>query len=132
MSSAVAGWLQLGALVLALAICYVPLGNWMARIFTSERHWRVETGIYRVIGVNPDADSKIAITHEAASVKSGKGALSWSYEITPKIVRVLSWPVVPNGAFAIMSGAYAAATTQRNPMLPVDESGVSALRADTR
>jgi potassium-transporting ATPase potassium-binding subunit len=56
MSSAVAGWLQLGALVLALAICYVPLGNWMARIFTSERHWRVETGIYRVIGVNPDAD----------------------------------------------------------------------------
>jgi hypothetical protein len=41
-------------------------------------------------GANPDADSKIAITHEAASVKAGKGALSWSYEITPKIVRVLA------------------------------------------
>jgi potassium-transporting ATPase potassium-binding subunit len=56
MNSAVAGWLQLGLLVLALAICYVPLGNWMARIFTSERHWRVETGIYKLVGVNPDAD----------------------------------------------------------------------------
>jgi hypothetical protein len=43
-----------------------------------------------VAGVNPDNDSKIAITHEAASVKSGKGALSYSYEITPKIIRVLA------------------------------------------
>ena len=58
MSSAVAGWLQLGLLVLALAICYVPLGNWMARIFTSDKHWRVETGIYKLIGVNPEADQK--------------------------------------------------------------------------
>lgn len=41
-------------------------------------------------GVHPDGDSKIAITKEAASVKVGKGALSWSYDITPKIVRVLA------------------------------------------
>jgi len=41
-------------------------------------------------GVNPDNDSKFAITHEAASVKSGKGALSYSYEVTPKLVRVLA------------------------------------------
>jgi K+-transporting ATPase ATPase A chain len=58
MSTAVAGWLQLGLLVLALAICYVPLGNWIARIFTSDKHWRVETGIYKLIGVNPEADQK--------------------------------------------------------------------------
>jgi K+-transporting ATPase ATPase A chain len=58
MSTAVAGWLQLGLLVLALAICYVPLGNWIARIFTSDKHWRVERGIYRLIGVDPDADQK--------------------------------------------------------------------------
>ncbi len=58
MSTAVAGWLQLGLLVLALALCYVPLGNWIARIFTSDRHWRVETGIYRLIGVDPEADQK--------------------------------------------------------------------------
>ena len=58
MSSAVAGWLQLGLLVLALALCYVPLGNWMARIFTSDKHWRVETGVYKLIGVDPEADQK--------------------------------------------------------------------------
>jgi K+-transporting ATPase ATPase A chain len=58
MSTAVAGWLQLGLLVLALAICYVPLGNWIARIFTSDKHWRVETGVYKLIGVDPEADQK--------------------------------------------------------------------------
>ena len=58
MSTALAGWLQVRLLMLALAICYVPLGNWIARIFTSEKHWRVETGIYKLIGVNPEADQK--------------------------------------------------------------------------
>jgi K+-transporting ATPase ATPase A chain len=58
MSSALAGWLQAGLLILALAICYVPLGNYIARIFTTEKHWRVETGIYKIIGVDPDADQK--------------------------------------------------------------------------
>jgi potassium-transporting ATPase potassium-binding subunit len=58
MSSAVAGWLQLGALVLALAICYVPLGNWIARIFTTGKHWRVELAVYRLTGADPDADQK--------------------------------------------------------------------------
>jgi hypothetical protein len=43
-------------------------------------------------GGGPDTDSKLAITHEAGSVKSGKGALSYTYEITPKTVRVLALP----------------------------------------
>ena len=42
MSSALAGWLQLGLLVLALAVCYMPVGNYMAHIFTTDKHWRVE------------------------------------------------------------------------------------------
>jgi hypothetical protein len=41
-------------------------------------------------GAGPDPDSKVAITHEAALVKSGKGALSYTYDITPKTVRVLA------------------------------------------
>ena len=41
-------------------------------------------------GINPDNDSKIAVSREAASVKSGKGGLSWSYDITPKTIRVLA------------------------------------------
>jgi len=58
MSSAVAGWLQLALLVLAVAICYVPLGNWMALIFTTQKHWRVELAVYQLTGVDPDADQK--------------------------------------------------------------------------
>jgi K+-transporting ATPase ATPase A chain len=58
MNSALAGWLQVAALVVALAVCYVPVGNYMARIFTSEKHWRVERGVYQVIGVDPQADQK--------------------------------------------------------------------------
>jgi potassium-transporting ATPase potassium-binding subunit len=58
MSSALAGWLQLALLVAVLAACYVPLGNYIARIFTSEKHWRVERGIYKIIGVDSSADQK--------------------------------------------------------------------------
>ena len=58
MNSALAGWLQVALLVVALAACYVPLGNYMAHIFTSDKHWRVERGIYKVIGVDPEADQK--------------------------------------------------------------------------
>jgi potassium-transporting ATPase potassium-binding subunit len=58
MNSALAGWLQIALLVAALAVCYVPVGNYMARIFTTNKHWRVERGIYKVIGINPEADQK--------------------------------------------------------------------------
>ena len=58
MSSASAGWLQAALLVAALAACYVPLGNYMARIFTTDKHWGVERGIYKTIGINPETDQK--------------------------------------------------------------------------
>ncbi len=58
MNSALAGVLQLVVLVIALAACYIPLGNYIARIFTSERHLRVERGFYRLIGIDPDADQR--------------------------------------------------------------------------
>ena len=58
MNSALAGWLQVALLVAALAVCYVPLGNYMARIFTTNKHWRVERGLYKIIGINPEADQK--------------------------------------------------------------------------
>jgi K+-transporting ATPase ATPase A chain len=58
MSNALAGWLQFGLLFAALAVCYVPLGNYIARIFTTGKHWRVERAIYKLIGVDPAADQK--------------------------------------------------------------------------
>ncbi|MGN6796259.1 MAG: potassium-transporting ATPase subunit KdpA [Streptosporangiaceae bacterium] len=61
MTSTTAGWLQLGLLVVALAACYVPLGNYMARIFSTDKHWRVERGIFKVIGVDPSADQRWSV-----------------------------------------------------------------------
>jgi potassium-transporting ATPase potassium-binding subunit len=58
MSTALSGWLQLGLLVVALAACYVPLGNYIAKIFTTDKHWRVEHGVFKLIGVDPAADQK--------------------------------------------------------------------------
>ncbi len=47
-----AGILQIGTVALALVLLYRPLGDWMARVFTSTHDARVERGIYRVIGVD--------------------------------------------------------------------------------
>jgi len=58
MNSSLAGILQIVLLVVALAVCYKPLGDYIARIFTSEKHTRVELGLYRVMGIDPDADQK--------------------------------------------------------------------------
>jgi potassium-transporting ATPase potassium-binding subunit len=58
MNSSLAGILQIVLLVLALAIFYKPLGDYIARIFTSEKHSRVELGLYRVMGIDPEADQK--------------------------------------------------------------------------
>jgi K+-transporting ATPase ATPase A chain len=58
MSSAAAGWLQLALLVAALAACYIPVGNYMAHVFTTDKHWRVERGLYKLIGIDPSADQK--------------------------------------------------------------------------
>ena len=37
MSDTSAGLLQVGLLIAALAVCYRPLGAYMARVYTSER-----------------------------------------------------------------------------------------------
>ena len=58
MNSALAGWLQLGLLVLALAVCYKPIGDYMAHIFTTDKDWRVERRLYKLIGIDRTADQK--------------------------------------------------------------------------
>jgi potassium-transporting ATPase potassium-binding subunit len=58
MSSATAGWLQFGLLVVALAACYIPLGNYIAKIFTTDKDWKVERFIFRLMGIDSKADQK--------------------------------------------------------------------------
>ena len=58
MSSAAAGWLQFALLVAALAACYIPLGNYIGHIFTTDRDWRVERFVFRLMGIDSKADQK--------------------------------------------------------------------------
>ena len=83
MSAAAAGWLQAGLLVLVLALVHRPLGDWMARVFTTPTegqssrtlpptegqssrttpsrasgHWRVERLVYRAVGVDADSEQR--------------------------------------------------------------------------
>ncbi|MFF4805268.1 potassium-transporting ATPase subunit KdpA [Streptomyces sp. NPDC001351] len=58
MGPVLAGFLQLLALIGALALAYIPLGNYMAKVYSSDKHWRVEKWIYKGIGANPDAEMR--------------------------------------------------------------------------
>ncbi|MEU3516224.1 potassium-transporting ATPase subunit KdpA [Streptomyces sp. NPDC006654] len=56
MGPVLAGVLQLVALMGALALAYIPLGTYMARVYSSDKHLRVEKWIYRGIGADPDTE----------------------------------------------------------------------------
>lgn len=58
MGPVLAGVLQLLALTGALALAHIPLGTYMARVYSSDRHWRVERWIYKGIGADPDVEMR--------------------------------------------------------------------------
>ncbi|MFI5658377.1 potassium-transporting ATPase subunit KdpA [Streptomyces sp. NPDC051684] len=58
MSPELAGVLQLLALIAALALAYRPLGDYMAGVYSSPKHLRVEKWIYKGIGANPDTEMR--------------------------------------------------------------------------
>ncbi len=58
MSSPIAGVLQLIALIAALALAYRPLGDYMAKVYSSEKHYKPEKWIYKAIGANPAAEMR--------------------------------------------------------------------------
>ncbi|GGE94528.1 potassium-transporting ATPase subunit KdpA [Mycetocola zhadangensis] len=48
--------IQFGTLALILALLYRPLGEYMARIFTSRKDLKIERGFYRLIGVDSSTE----------------------------------------------------------------------------
>jgi K+-transporting ATPase ATPase A chain len=58
MSAPAAAVLQVAVLVTALALVHVPLGEYMARVLTDTGHLRAERLLYRLAGVDPDADQR--------------------------------------------------------------------------
>lgn len=58
MSPVLAGVLQVLALVVALGLAYRPLGDYMAGVYSSPKHMRVEKWIYKAIGADPDTQMR--------------------------------------------------------------------------
>jgi K+-transporting ATPase ATPase A chain len=58
MSPTVAGLLQVGILIVALAAAHRPLGDYMVRVFRAEKHSKLELAIYRVGRIDPDTEQK--------------------------------------------------------------------------
>ncbi|MDX2968512.1 potassium-transporting ATPase subunit KdpA [Kribbella solani] len=61
MSDTAAGLLQVGFLILCLAVVYRPLGGYMARTYESGKDLRVERGLYKLFGVDARADQTWAV-----------------------------------------------------------------------
>ncbi|HEU5267897.1 MAG TPA: potassium-transporting ATPase subunit KdpA, partial [Jatrophihabitans sp.] len=56
MTGSIAGVIFVGSLVVALVLVYRPLGDHLARVLDARRHLAVERGIYRIAGVDADAE----------------------------------------------------------------------------
>ncbi|WP_066899038.1 potassium-transporting ATPase subunit KdpA [Mycolicibacterium houstonense] len=56
MTTTTAGIVFLAVLVIAVVAVHVPLGDYMYRVYTSDKHSRAERVIYRMIGADPKAE----------------------------------------------------------------------------
>ena len=56
MTSTFAGVLFLASLILALIAVHAPLGDYMFRVYDSDKHSRVERFLYRAIGADPESE----------------------------------------------------------------------------
>ena len=58
MSPLLASFVQMAVLVIALAVAYRPLGDFMARSLDSQHDLRIERALFKVTGVDPRADQR--------------------------------------------------------------------------
>ncbi|MFC0452537.1 potassium-transporting ATPase subunit KdpA [Rhodococcus jostii] len=56
MSPALAAGLQIAVVLAVLAVLYVPVGDYMARVYESRRDLRVESVLYRLCRINPHTE----------------------------------------------------------------------------
>lgn len=75
MSTIWAAVLQIGLLVMALAAVHVPLGDYIARALESTRHYRAERLVYRLAGIDPEADQRWGIYARSLLAFSAVGVL---------------------------------------------------------
>ena len=94
------GWfeaVQVLTLVVLLVLAYRPLGDFMARLYTSEKHLRAERGFYRLVGVDAGAGQSWQNYLRGVLVFSAAGmALLYVLQrIQPVLPGSLGLPAVP-------------------------------------
>nr|WP_198428180.1 potassium-transporting ATPase subunit KdpA [Nocardia bovistercoris] len=62
-------------MVLALALVHVPLGDYMFRVYTGERHTRAERVIYRLVGARPEVEMTWPVYARSVLAFSAVGVL---------------------------------------------------------
>ncbi|MDE1668371.1 potassium-transporting ATPase subunit KdpA [Nocardia gipuzkoensis] len=75
MSTTTAGVAFAVALILALALVHVPLGDYMYRVYEGRRHSRVERLVYRAIGAQPDVEQPWPVYARSVLAFSAVGIL---------------------------------------------------------
>lgn len=75
MPATLAAVLAVLTVVVILAVIHVPLGSWIHRVFTSPTHTRVERLIYRLTGVDPDAEQRWGVYAVSVLAFSGVSIL---------------------------------------------------------
>jgi K+-transporting ATPase ATPase A chain len=100
MSAAAAGWLQFGVLVVALAAAHRPLGDHLARVFTTAKHRRVEKLVYRAVGVDADTEQRWPVYLRSVLAFSMVGVL-----LLYVLQRVQSLLPLSNGMAAVEPGS---------------------------
>ncbi|MDQ1576783.1 MAG: potassium-transporting ATPase potassium-binding subunit [Microbacteriaceae bacterium] len=90
---------QLATLVLILGLLYRPLGDYMARVYTTRKNLKVERGIYRLIGVNPDSDQTWPVYLRSVLAFSAVGILILygMQRLQQFLPYALGLPAVPEG-----------------------------------
>ncbi|WP_216899947.1 potassium-transporting ATPase subunit KdpA [Nocardia alni] len=61
MNTTTAGIVFAAALIIALALVHVPLGDYMYRVYSSDKHSRAERVIYKLIGVEPGVEQSWSV-----------------------------------------------------------------------
>ncbi|MCU1618883.1 MAG: kdpA [Modestobacter sp.] len=100
MSAAAAGWLQFGVLVVGLAAAHRPLGDHLARVFTTAKHRRVEKLVYRAVGVDADTEQRWPVYLRSVLAFSMVGVL-----LVYVLQRVQSLLPLSNGMAAVEPGS---------------------------
>ncbi|MBD0839869.1 potassium-transporting ATPase subunit KdpA [Streptomyces sp. TRM68416] len=102
MSPVLADMLVVTALIGALALVHRPFGDYMAAVFSSRKHLRVEKWIYRSVGADPDAEMRWPAYLRAVLAFSAVGVLFLCLlmRVQDKLPLSLGFaPITPDQAF---------------------------------